>query len=148
MYTILSISDSDKHFSTAITEYTKRLGKLCKIENIKPTKHGSKKQIIAKDTENILTLLEKKYQGQKKILLSKEGQQVDTFAFKNLTKAWEKIVYVIGGPYGLDENNLEKSINKKIAFGQATLPHGLAKLVLIEQIYRSETLKSGKKYHY
>jgi hypothetical protein len=39
MYTILSISDSDKHRNTAIQEYQKRLGKMIVIENIKPAKN-------------------------------------------------------------------------------------------------------------
>jgi hypothetical protein len=39
MYTILSISDSDKHRNSAIQEYEKRLGKMVCIENIKPAKN-------------------------------------------------------------------------------------------------------------
>jgi hypothetical protein len=39
MFTILSISDSDKHRNSAIQEYEKRLGKIVTIENIKPSKN-------------------------------------------------------------------------------------------------------------
>ena len=67
MFTILSISDSDKHWTSAIAEFEKRLGKTLTIENIKPAKNGSREQIIAKDTENIIQLLEKKYSKYHKV---------------------------------------------------------------------------------
>jgi len=145
---ILSISDSDKHFSSAISEYTKRLWKTVKIQNIKPTKHGSQSQIITKDTESIISILSKKYTSHFKILLSKDAKSLDTFAFKKLCSWYSDIVFLIWGPYGLDEKILEKYIDSKISFGQMTMPHGLAKLVLLEQIYRIWTIQSGKKYHY
>jgi 23S rRNA (pseudouridine1915-N3)-methyltransferase len=37
---------------------------------------------------------------------------------------------------------------KEVSFGAITLPHGLAKLVLIEQLYRIGTIEAGKSYHY
>jgi 23S rRNA (pseudouridine1915-N3)-methyltransferase len=37
---------------------------------------------------------------------------------------------------------------KEVSFGGITMPHGLAKLVLVEQLYRCSTLDSGKNYHY
>ncbi|NOZ44115.1 MAG: 23S rRNA (pseudouridine(1915)-N(3))-methyltransferase RlmH [bacterium] len=39
-------------------------------------------------------------------------------------------------------------MDTKISFGAITMPHGLAKLILLEQIYRAETIHIGKKYHY
>jgi len=148
MYIIINISDSDKHFSIAIDEYKKRLWKSLKIENIKPTKYGTQTQIIQKDTENIISILQKKYSNSNKILLSKDGKSLDTFEFKKLSEQNWKTVFIIGWPYGFDEKLLEKNIDKKISFGKITFPHGLAKLTLLEQIYRIETIKIGKKYHY
>jgi 23S rRNA pseudoU1915 N3-methylase RlmH len=51
--TLLCISDSDKHFASAIAEYEKRLGKQFTITNLKPVKHGSREQIIQKETQKI-----------------------------------------------------------------------------------------------
>lgn len=146
--TILSITDSDKHFATAIAEYIKRLGKQLEIQNIKPTKYGTQQQIISKDTDNIITTLDNKFSQHHKILLSKSWKIVDTLSFKKLCIDQSQVVFIIGGPYGLDEAELEKHINNKISFGAITMPHGLAKLVLLEQIYRAETIHIGKKYHY
>lgn len=147
MHTILAISDSDKHFKTAIDEYSKRLGNWLKIHNVKPFKGSNQELVIQKDTEQILEILEKKYTLEKKILLSKEGSLLTTEAFSQKI-SHQKIVFIIWWPYWLDEEQLEKIITFKLSFGKMTLPHGLAKLNLIEQLYRSYTLEIWKKYHY
>ena len=51
---VICISDSDKHFVSAIEEYSKRLGKDVDIVTLKPEKNGSRDQIIAKETEKII----------------------------------------------------------------------------------------------
>lgn len=61
------------------------------------------------------------------------------------------LAMIIGGPDGLDKKELEAASNRKIAnlwsFGRITLPHGLARIVLAEQLYRATTLLSGHPYH-
>jgi 23S rRNA (pseudouridine1915-N3)-methyltransferase len=148
MYTILSISDSDKHFDSAIQEYIKRMWKTLTIKNIKPTKHGTQKQSIQKDTAQIISVLERQYSSYKKILLSKEGKVLDTMWFKKTIHATWNIVFLIGGPYGFDESILFQYVDEKVSFGAMTMPHGLVKLVVLEQIYRAESIRIGKKYHY
>jgi 23S rRNA pseudoU1915 N3-methylase RlmH len=59
MYTILCISDSDKHFATAIQEYKKRMPKKLDIIDIKPVKNGLRSQIIHAETEKIIQKLAK-----------------------------------------------------------------------------------------
>ena len=58
MIIIRVVSDSDKHFSVAVEEYIKRLGRDAVIERLKPVKSGSPKEIIAKETRLILSSLE------------------------------------------------------------------------------------------
>ena len=146
MFTILSISDSDKHREKVVEEYTKRLGKSVKIINIKPSKNWNHQQIISKDTENIIAHLQK-FSDTTKILLSKEGKILDTLQLASLLKNKDTL-FVIGWPYGLDETALTKYIDTKISFGAITLPHGLAKVTLLEQLYRIWTIEQGKNYHY
>ena len=146
MFTILSISDSDKHRQSAIQEYTKRLGKSVKILDLKPSKNGTPQQIIQADTELIITQLQK-FPTSQKFLLSKVGKPLDTLQLHALCRNHDT-VFVIGGPYGLEEEKLLNLVDGRIAFGAITLPHGLAKLTLLEQIYRIGTLESGKTYHY
>lgn len=146
MFTILSISDSDKHREKVVEEYTKRLWKSIKVLNIKPSKNGNIQQIIAADTQNIITHLSK-FSDAQKILLSKEGKQLDTIGLFSLLRNKDSI-FIIGWPYGLDEPTLATYIDNKLSFGSITLPHGLAKVTLLEQLYRIGTIEQGKSYHY
>ncbi len=146
MFVILSISDSDKHREKVVEEYTKRLWKSVKIENITPSRKGNTEQMIQADTENIIAKLGK-FSVYKKVLLSKEGKQLTTM---ELHKQFihKDVVFIVGGPYGLNEPELSKHIDSKISFGAITLPHGLAKVTLLEQLYRIFTIEQGKSYHY
>ncbi len=56
------------------------------------------------------------------------------------------LVLAIGGADGLDESLLTRA-NRKIAFGAMTLPHQIARVILLEQIYRATTILSGHPYH-
>jgi 23S rRNA pseudoU1915 N3-methylase RlmH len=118
------------------------------IENIKPAKNWTREQIIQKDTENIIQILNKKYQQHYKILMSKDGKLTTTEQLEKTIHKPNHVIFIIGWPYGLNENQLDSIINEKIWLWKITLPHWLAKLTLIEQIYRSETIRSGKSYHY
>ena len=150
--TIAHISDSDKHFWSACKEYEKRLGKQLTIKTLKPVKHGTQKQIIEKETKSIIDYLQKKPSDTTAILLTKSGRSLDSITFSKLLKketlSWKKILFVIWGPYGLDESQIKEYIDMQLSFWAQTVPHGLAKLILLEQVYRAETILSGKKYHY
>jgi len=102
--------------------------------------------MVQADTENIIAKLGK-FLEYKKILLSKEGKQLDTIVLHKLFIN-QNTVFIIGGPYGLNEPELAKHIDSKISFGTITLPHGLAKVTLLEQLYRISTIEQGKSYHY
>lgn len=146
MFTILSISDSDKHREKVVGEYTKRLWRSLKMLNLKPSKNGNVQQIIAADTQNIITHLSK-FSDAQKILLSKEGKPLDTMQLATLVRNKDS-VFIIWWPYWLDENLLSKHLNFQISFWTITLPHGLAKVTLLEQLYRVWTIEQGKSYHY
>ena len=149
MFVILSISDSDKHFSSAIQEYVNRLGKDIKIENLKPYKADNHSLVIEKETESIIDILKKKYSDYQKFLLIKEGKLYDTLELAKVLKQKDS-VFIIGWPYWVDEEKIKKEIPsiKEISFGAITLPHWLAKLTLVEQLYRVSTIWIWKKYHY
>jgi len=147
-FTLLIISDSDKHFTSACDEYIKRLGRDLTIKIVKPAKWDSQAQTIQKDTENIIQTLENKFNGWHKVMMSIMWEQMDTFWFHQYCYAQEKVVFILGWPYGLDEGKINDFVDAKISLWSLTLPHWLAKLVLLEQIYRIETIQSGKKYHY
>lgn len=143
---IIAISDSEKHFDIAIKEYEKRLWNSVEIINIKPEKNWTKQSIIWSETDKIIKAIWK--DSNYKLLLSINWNNIDTINLSKIINQNINITFIIGWPYWLDEDKLDKYIDKKISFGSITLPHPLAKLVLIEQIYRCKTIIDNKTYHY
>jgi 23S rRNA (pseudouridine1915-N3)-methyltransferase len=83
------------------------------------------------------------------IALDQHGKMLDSKAFSQKIIEWESqgnIVFIIGGSWGLDESILKRA-NFTLSFGAMTLPHNLAKIVLLEQIYRAKMIENGKEYH-
>jgi len=150
MIKIIYISDSSKHFQTAIDEYKKRFWKLVVLQQVKPSKKGSSNQIIQEDTQNINKILQK-YKNDFNIMMSLFGKQLDTIWFKDLIQEnydkWKNINFVIWWAFWLDEDKLE-NIDFKLNLSKLTFPHGLALLVLMEQIYRSFQIINWRNYHY
>jgi len=82
------------------------------------------------------------------VLLSPEGKTFDSIHFsiwmEERRQSGRDLCFVIGGPRGLD---LE-SCDMRLSFGPMTLPHQLARVVLLEQIYRSHKILAREPYHY
>ncbi len=57
------------------------------------------------------------------------------------------VAFVLGGPLGLSED-VSKRADALVSFGPITLPHALARVVLLEQLYRAARISRGEKYHY
>jgi 23S rRNA (pseudouridine1915-N3)-methyltransferase len=66
---------------------------------------------------------------------------------KTLESGVRDIVFVIGGAMGLDESVTGRA-HKTIAMSRWTFTHEMARLVLLEQLYRAFTIIKGKTYHY
>lgn len=58
-----------------------------------------------------------------------------------------ELLFLLGGSYGLSETILKKS-NRIVSFGPQTLSHELARLILMEQLYRSLSFMAGHPYHH
>jgi len=56
------------------------------------------------------------------------------------------VAFLVGGPLGLNDD-FRNSVNKVLSLSSLTLPHELARLVLVEQIYRAGTILRGEPYH-
>jgi 23S rRNA (pseudouridine1915-N3)-methyltransferase len=57
------------------------------------------------------------------------------------------VAFVVGGPLGLSPEVLKRA-DALVSFGPITLPHALARVVLLEQLYRAAKIDRGEKYHY
>ncbi len=146
---IISISDSDKHFSSAILEYLKRMWKTIELINIKPVKHWTKAQIIEKETNKIIEYLSKRNKNNDlNFLMSINWKSYSTEELTGTFNTGKNYNIIIWWPYGLNEKILWSYIDHRIWFWSHTMPHGLAKLVLLEQVYRISMIQQWKSYHY
>jgi 23S rRNA (pseudouridine1915-N3)-methyltransferase len=87
----------------------------------------------------------------KLIALDENGQEFSSQNFSKLISNFglrgeSDLTFVLGGANGIAPEILQKS-SLKLSLGKMTLPHLLARVILIEQIYRAETIISGHPYH-
>jgi 23S rRNA (pseudouridine1915-N3)-methyltransferase len=78
------------------------------------------------------------------VALDERGEDLTTEQFAKLLR--RETAFVIGGPDGLDEK-VKKDAALLLRLSSLTLPHALAQVVLLEQIYRAATLLTGHPYH-
>jgi 23S rRNA (pseudouridine1915-N3)-methyltransferase len=137
---IISIGKiKDTSLQNLISDYSKRIN----IEFIEIKDSTSEKETIK--LNEILEKIKKKYV----FVLSEEGSQLSSIGFSNKLKevSLEKeIVFVIGGPFGLS-HDLKKQADFLLSLSKMTFTHEMAKLYLVEQIYRADSIIQGKKYH-
>nr|MDD3720373.1 23S rRNA (pseudouridine(1915)-N(3))-methyltransferase RlmH [Candidatus Gracilibacteria bacterium] len=150
MIKIITICDSYKHFGEAIKEYEKRLGKKVEIIKLKPSRKDSTEEIIREETGFVKNYLEK--DNSYKIVLSINGKTFSTTSFLELIEKKEQtfpsILFIIGGPFGLNYKELKSHIDLEFSLSQMTFPHIEALLIILEQLYRVDTIRQGKSYHY
>ena len=58
-----------------------------------------------------------------------------------------EVTFILGGPLGLAPGLLSRS-DERWSFGELTLPHALARVVLLEQLYRAVKIERGERYHW
>ncbi len=150
MLTVIIISDGYKHFKEGISEYEKRLQKFVNIRKIKPISHTNPEYIKVKETILVKEVLSK-MQGTI-YLLDERGDGISTNVFAELLEdiknRSEDIIFIIGGSYGVDLELFAEVRHKKIRISDFVMPHSLALLVLLEQIYRAKEIEKGSGYHH
>src|SRR5215218_5662182 len=81
------------------------------------------------------------------VLLASEGTELDSERFSRWIEERRRdgrdVCFVIGGPKGL-----ELDADMRLSLGPMTLPHQLARVVLLEQLYRAHKILAGEPYHY
>jgi 23S rRNA (pseudouridine1915-N3)-methyltransferase len=81
-------------------------------------------------------------------LLHRDGERPDSLGFAKFLeerrRSGRDLCFVIGGPFGLDLDH----VDHRLSLGDMTLPHQLARVVLLEQIYRGHKILAREPYHY
>lgn len=85
------------------------------------------------------------------VALDEHGDSIDSSTFARHLGRWRdesvaNTIYVIGGADGLSPE-LQRKAKLRLAFGKATWPHQLVRVLLLEQIYRAATILAGHPYH-
>jgi 23S rRNA (pseudouridine1915-N3)-methyltransferase len=137
---------------TGFADYAKRLPRQQSVElTCIPTTNRKMglpvERLQAQEAEKIRMKLKP---GSLIIALDETGRQWTTAQWAQQYQRWlqeySQVNFIIGGPDGLDPG-LRSQAQHVIALGRMTLPHGLARVVLMEQIYRAWSVVEGHPYH-
>lgn len=152
--TILAVGRlKEPHWQAAQKEFLVRLGPMAKVEVVETsaapiTASFGPGQSINKEGEGLLKRIP---DGAAVIALAIDGQAVSSEKFAtqlaSLDEAGAPVCFVIGGAAGLSQAVLDRA-DRRLSLSPMTLTHEMARVLLLEQIYRGLTINSGKKYHY
>ena len=138
--------------NTGFNEYAKRMPREAKIAllEIKPEPRSSGKtaaQIMEAEAQRIVAVLP---QGSLRIALDERGIQPTSKKFAEQMQGWMRegrdVAFIIGGADGLHES-VKHGAQQLLALSAFTFPHALARVVLVEQLYRAHSLMHNHPYH-
>ena len=146
----------ESYLLEAQQEYLKRLGayfkfSMTELKEAKLHDNPSQSEIdgaLKDEGDRILLALPKKSYN---IALCVEGKQYSSDEFSELfekaaNQGHSRVCFVIGGPYGMDER-VKNACDVKLSLSKMTFTHRMAKILLLEQIYRAGNILSGGNYH-
>ena len=155
--TILAVGKiKEKFLSDAINEYSKRLGRYCRLEIIRVKDDPTPDNPTDKERDIVLKregerLIEKIPKGAYVIPLCIEGKQKPSEEFAKIMSeipsgGKSEVVFIIGGSMGLWDR-IKDMADIKLSFSKMTFPHQLMCVILLEQLYRAFNISGGGKYH-
>ncbi len=136
---------------TAWDDYAKRFPPELKLElkAVKTETRGSKTldALYAAERERIAAAIPK---GCRIVALDERGTTLTTLALASKLKNWQlegdDVALVIGGPDGI-EPAYRNAAHERIRLSDLTLPHAMARVLLVEQLYRAWSINAGHPYH-
>lgn len=139
----------DPALAAAIDDYTHRLQKLVETEWLLIAPSGAEEP-VARRTES-LQILEKLKPGDFVVLLDERGKQLSSEALAAQYESWQqsgkRLVFVIGGAYGVDDPLFQRA-DFSWSLSQHVFPHQIARLLLVEQLYRAQMITRNHPYHH
>ena len=136
---------------TAYDDYAKRFPPDCRVEvkTVKTEPRGSKSldTLLKAERARIESAIPK---GARVVALDERGTALTTVALAKHLREWQMggddVALVIGGPDGLDPA-FKAAAHLRIRLSDMTLPHALARVLLIEQLYRAWSVNANHPYH-
>jgi len=136
---------------SAYDDYAKRFPPELRVEikTVKTETRGSKTldSLLAAERERIQAVLPR---GCRVVVLDERGTALTTQLLAEQLRGWQleatDVALVIGGPDGL-EPAFRASAHQRIRLSDLTLPHALARVLLVEQLYRAWSINANHPYH-
>ena len=146
----------EKFYLEAAAEYVKRLQRFCKLELVELPESRLPESPSPAEVQRALAaeaaaIRERLPKGGAVIALCIEGKPCSSVELsrrmEELAVAGKtQLTFLIGGSVGLDES-LKQQADWRLSMSPMTFPHHLARIMLLEQIYRAYQISSGTKYH-
>ncbi|MEA2157027.1 MAG: rRNA (pseudouridine1915-N3)-methyltransferase [Solirubrobacteraceae bacterium] len=131
---VLAVGRLRPPYADDVQHYLKMLARHARVESIEVRQE---EQLAARIPERSFVSL-----------LDRGGDQLDSLAFSRFLEerrqAGRDVCFVVGGPLGLELDE----VDQRFSLGPLTLPHQLARVVLLEQLYRGHKILAGEPYHY
>jgi len=141
----------DAHYRALCDDYAKRIRRYSPLDldEVKDGRGLAPGQAVATEGDRLLKRLSS---SAWLVALDDEGQARSSEDMARWLEArsadgTREIVFVVGGPFGLAEPVLARS-REQLSLSKMTLPHELARTVLLEQLYRAWTIVRGSPYHH
>lgn len=139
-----ALRDACETFIQRIARYLK-----LEVKEVRDARRREEEAALARRAEG-LCLLNTIPDGARIIALTPTGRALGSEQFADRLDSWRHgardVALVLGGTYGLDSSVLRRA-EDRMSLSPLTLPHELARLVLLEQIYRACTILAGHPYH-
>ena len=146
----------EDYLRAACAEYAKRLGAFCKLQvvELEPARlpdNPSQSQIDAALEDEAKRITAKIPKGAACFAMCIEGKQYSSPKFSQImhtasVEGGANVVFIIGSSFGLSEK-IKQMSRYKLSMSEMTFPHQLARVMLLEQIYRAFQIENGGKYH-
>ncbi|GBD33379.1 MAG: ribosomal RNA large subunit methyltransferase H [Gemmatimonadales bacterium] len=141
---------TDPGLAACCAEYASRIRKVLKLEirEVRPPQGRLRvTERLKLEGDRILKAVPS---GARMVALTRQGTEDSSEEFAQRWGRWMEerrdVAFVIGGAYGLDPRVLERC-EFKLSLSKLTFPHELARLILLEQLYRALTILAGSPYH-
>ncbi|MCR5826715.1 MAG: 23S rRNA (pseudouridine(1915)-N(3))-methyltransferase RlmH [Oscillospiraceae bacterium] len=146
----------ERFYADACAEYQKRLGRYCRLSltELPEQRLGdapSDAEVAAALEREADAIFERLPRGGAVIALCVEGRALSSAALAGAmadyaTRGVSQLSFLIGGSFGMAER-VKRAADLRLSMSAMTFPHHLARVMLLEQIYRAYQIQAGTKYH-
>ncbi len=155
--TVLSVGKiKEKYLLEGIKDYMKRITPYAQVQEVQVMDEPASEQLSSAQQQEVKDkegerLLKKIGSRDYVIVLDRSGVMYDSEHLakhieQQMVQGFSSFIWVIGGSLGLSEQVLKRS-NLVVSFGKVTYPHGLMRLIVWEQIYRTFKIHRKEPYH-